>query len=369
MNLNDELNGLYDEGLLEKQTHPTLPLTIWNYTPKVQIERLWHTNRLLGMCRGLVTDTEGNLVARPFKKFFNYGELDPDTIPILPFQVFEKMDGSLGILFYYEGEWIFASRGSFTSEQAIKGREILKKYRMTLLDDKDVYEAMGYKNIKDYTLMCEIIYPSNRIVVNYGDMEDVVLLAMINKNDGFELPYHNLLKVGDILGMPVVKRYKVDFNYDLIAFDAIKKTITDDEEGRVIMFENGFRMKIKGDEYLRLHYILTNISTRDIWQMAKEGKSIEEILVDVPDEFYKWAIGTYNGLISKFNAKKAEVEEEFWTLIDKKAFAAKVKGRPNEHFLFRRLNSYSSHLDDMIWDKLYPDYYKPFSNKLMEDDI
>lgn len=365
MNLNDELNGLYDEGLLEKQTHPTLPLTIWNYSPKVQIDRLWHTNELLGKCRGLVTDTEGNIVARPFKKFFNYGELDPDTIPILPFQIFEKMDGSLGILFYYLGEVVFASRGSFTSEQSVKGREIMEKYNMTLLGDKDVYEAMGYKSIKDYTLMCEIIYPSNRIVVDYGDREDVVLLAMINKNDGSELPYHILLKVGDVLGMPVVKRHKVDFNYDSVVFTAIKETISDDEEGRVILFDNGFRMKIKGDEYIRLHYILTNISTRDIWQMAKDGKSIEEILVDVPDEFYKWAKGVYYGLMTKFEEKKAEIEEEFWTLIDKKEFAAKVKGRPNEHFLFRRLNSYSDRLDDMIWDKLYPDFSRPFNDKCL----
>jgi len=367
--LTDELNILYNEGLLEKQVHPNLPLTIWNYSPKVQIERLWHTNELLGMCRGLVTDTEGNIIARPFKKFFNYGELDPTTIPNLPFQIFEKMDGSLGILFYYEGEVVFASRGSFTSEQSVKGREILDKYRMTLLGDNDIYEAMGHKNINDYTLMCEIIYPSNRIVVNYGDMEDVVLLAMINKNDGSEIPYDALMRVGEVLDMPVVKRHYVKFINGVSTYEDIKKTITDDEEGRVVMFDNGFRMKIKGDEYIRLHYILTNISTRDIWQMAKDQKSIEEILVDVPDEFYKWAIGTYNGLISKFNAKKAEVEEEFWILINKKEFAAKVKGRPNEHFLFRRLNSYSDRLDEMIWDKLYPDYYKPFSNKTMEDDI
>ena len=363
MNLNDELNGLYDEGLLEKQTHPTLPLTIWNYSSKVQIERLWHTNELLGKCRGLVTDTDGNIIARPFEKFFNMSELIPDEIPCESFQVFEKMDGSLLIMFYYEGEVIVASRGSFTSEQAVKGREILGKYRMTLFNDKDTYEAMGNKNPCDYTLLGETLYKENRIVVSYGDKEDVVLLAMINKKDGSKLPYENLLKVGDVLGMPVVKRYDGINDYN-----TIKETIKDNEEGRVIVFESGKMMKIKSEEYLRLHYILTNISTRDIWQMAKDGKSIEEILVDVPDEFYKWATTTYKNLMFKFLSKREEIENEFWTLINKKEFAAKVKGRPNEHFLFRRLNSYSDRLEDTIWDALYPDFFKPFSNKTIEDD-
>jgi len=33
----------------------------------------------------------------------------------------------------YSGQWIFASRGSFTSDQAIKGGEIIRKYDLTLL--------------------------------------------------------------------------------------------------------------------------------------------------------------------------------------------------------------------------------------------
>jgi RNA ligase len=38
------------------------------------------------------------------------------------------MDGSLGILFNYKGEWVLATRGSFTSDQSVKGTELLQKY-------------------------------------------------------------------------------------------------------------------------------------------------------------------------------------------------------------------------------------------------
>jgi RNA ligase len=133
----EELNKLYDEGLLHKQFHPTHPLIIWNYSARVQYEKIW-TPTLI-MCRGLVTDFKGIIIARPFGKFFNYEELKPEDIPNEDFVVYEKMDGSLGILFNYEEEWILATRGSFTSPQAIKGKELLKKYPLDKLNKNNTY--------------------------------------------------------------------------------------------------------------------------------------------------------------------------------------------------------------------------------------
>jgi RNA ligase len=66
----DILEKYYNLGLLYKQTHPTLDLTIWNYSPKVQYEGLW--DDITMQCRGLVTNSNGDVIARPFKKFFNY---------------------------------------------------------------------------------------------------------------------------------------------------------------------------------------------------------------------------------------------------------------------------------------------------------
>jgi RNA ligase len=63
--------------------------------------------------------------------------------------------------------------------------------------------------------------------------------------------------------------------------------IKDNEEGFVVKFSNGDRIKIKGDEYLRLHKIMTQISTTSIWECLKNGDDIESLLKDVPDEFYK----------------------------------------------------------------------------------
>ena len=119
----EKLNKYYEDGLLYKQVHPTLPLTIWNYSESVQYGNLWDEVTL--QTRGLVTDSEGNIVARPFKKFFNVDENKHTSTE--EFDVYEKMDGSLGIFFNYKGEWVLATRGSFTSDQSVKGTELLQK--------------------------------------------------------------------------------------------------------------------------------------------------------------------------------------------------------------------------------------------------
>jgi RNA ligase len=125
----EKLNEYFDKGLVYKQIHPTLPLTIWNYTEKVQYENLWDEITL--QTRGLVTDNEGNIIARPFNKFFNIEE--GKHTPTEKFEVWEKMDGSLGIVFWYQGQWVVATRGSFTSDQAIKAKELLKKYNTDIM--------------------------------------------------------------------------------------------------------------------------------------------------------------------------------------------------------------------------------------------
>lgn len=337
MNL-ELLKKYHEDGLLHKQIHPSLDLTIWNYTPKVQYERLW--DEITKQCRGLVTNSNGDVVARPFQKFFNYEELSIEEIPNEHFNVYEKMDGSLGILFHYNDNWVFSSRGSFTSDQAIKGFQLLSKYDYKSLD-------------KNNTYLFEIIYPKNRIVVNYGDVEKLVLLGVIETKTGNELNIYN--ENYDLLGFELVLEYN-----GIVNFDHLKTEISNSQEGFVIRFKNGMRMKIKGDEYVRLHKIITNISNRDIWEYLKEGKPLDEILEKVPDEFYNWVRDTKDQFESDFLKIRLSVEDEFYSLVNRKEFAEKVKDNKYQHLLFKRLNSYSPQLNDMIWDILYPTYSKPF---------
>ena len=256
------LDDYSKRGLLIKQVHPKLPLHIWNYTPEVQYGQLWDNITL--SCRGLVTDDRGNVLAKPFKKFFNIEE--DRHVPTQDFEVFEKMDGSLGIVFKYNGEVIYATRGSFASDQAKWMAKYGEKYNF-----KDIL-------VEGFTYLFEIIYPENRIVVNYGDQERLVLLSIINTETGEEIPYDDIL----FDGWDIVQKYDGIRDYS-----ELKGKIDNNAEGFVVRFSNGDRMKIKGEEYLRLHKIMTNISTTGVWEHLSTGGDINELLKDVPDEFYK----------------------------------------------------------------------------------
>ena len=190
--------------------------------------------------------------------------------PTENFEVWDKMDGSLGIVFWYEGQWIVATRGSFTSSQSIKGKEIFDRYVKKYGDDN--------LNIH-LTYLVEILFPENRIVVDYGNDEKLVLLGI---TDQYGETHHSHFEYLWFHKDLIVKKYDGITDYSIL-----KGMVKDNEEGFVIKFSNGDRMKIKGEEYLRLHKIMTNVSTTGIWEMLSNGDDVNELLKDVPDEFYK----------------------------------------------------------------------------------
>ena len=337
----DKLDKLVGEGWLISQVHPTLDLTIYNYSQKTQYERMWNEETL--SCRGLVLDSLGNVVARPFKKFFNLSEVEGE-IPDLPFEVFEKMDGSLGIFFWYNGNPIFASRGSFTSDQSKVGWEILK--------------GMDYKNLKrGVTYLFEIIYPENRIVVDYGDTEKLVLLGAIETSTGEEIPYSG---IGENLE-----------RFELVRKWSNKKSISElakendlIREGYVLRFSNGYRVKVKFEEYCRLHKIITNVSNIDIWEKLKDGLPLNEILDKVPDEFYGWVKNTENRLREEFQDTLGDSEKILYSIrkklgdSERKVYAEEIKKNINPGILFNLLDGRNP--DQVIWKLVRPKWAKPF---------
>ena len=342
----EKLNRYLEEGLLMSQNHPTLPLTIWNYTPKVQYENLWDEVTL--MCRGLVTDNDGNIVARPFKKFFNIEE--GKHTPTKEFEVFEKMDGSLGIMFKYNGFMVCATRGSFTSEQS----DWMNKFA-----DKHNYQDII---VDGFTYLFELIYPQNRIVVDYGDQERMVLLGIIKTESGEEVPYDDIF----FDGWDVVEKYDGVKDYT-----TLKNMVKNNHEGFVVRFSNGDRMKVKGEEYIRLHKIMTNISTTSVWEILSNGGKIEDFLNDVPDEFYEkikkyennlkyefYQIKEYCGKLhdnfryGKYNDKYPEpTKKEFAEFVIKNTNPPELRG-----IMFKMWDR--KPYEPVIWKLLKPKYSK-----------
>lgn len=315
--------------------HPEHDLYIYNYTQNAQFERVW--NEVTLACRGLILDQNDNVIARPFPKFFNLGEMENQVLPDSTFEVYDKMDGSLGILYWINDVPFMASRGSFASDQSDKANEMLHgKYRnsWSLLD-------------KTKTYLFEIIYPQNRIVLDYGVAEELVLLAIVDIKTGVEFPLEDI-------GFPVVEKY--DGIKDIMT---LKGLDVNNKEGFIIKYANNFRVKIKFEEYLRLHRIVTQVSNVNIWEYLKTNQPMEEILERVPAEFFDWVKQTKGDLENQYSVIENQCKNDFKILESRKETALYFLTCQYSGVLFAMLDNRD--YSPIIWKMIRPAFEKPFN--------
>ncbi len=344
-----EVDRLIAEGTVKATRHPSLSLTIYNYTAACQYDRRWCD--VSKVCRGLILADDGSVVARPFPKFFNMEEHSRSEIAYSkPFRVTEKLDGSLGVLYPADDGWAIATRGSFTSEQAERATRILRT------------AYAGFSPLPGLTYLFEIIYPQNRIVVDYGTREDLVLLTVIDTATGRD--------VDDPSGWPGPCAATFDVScHPRDVMDSLNLTDDGNSEGVVLRFDwpktgPQFRVKVKLAEYKRLHRLLTMTSSKTIWEALSLGQDLTDLAERVPDEFHQWLRDT----IAEFQGKHAEIDrsvrEEFAAVRsivgdgDRKAFAQEAVKRDSRAFLFKLLDGHP--IDEMIWRQLKPEYSRPF---------
>jgi RNA ligase len=67
-------------------------------------------------------------------------------------------------------------------------------------------------------------------------------------------------------------------------------------------------MKIKFEEYVRLHKIMTNLSTTAVWEVLSNGGNMDDLLKNVPDEFYDKIKEYENILKDEFSILMKEYE-------------------------------------------------------------
>lgn len=243
-------------------------LEIFNYTPECQFDKRWNVFSLIS--RGLILcPGKKEVVATPFPKFSNYLEFGA-WLPDCGFSVANKYDGSLGVIFRFRGDWQVATRGSFSSEQAIWAKNWL---------DNNIQK---HKLFPGDTYLAEIIYAENRIVVPY-DYEGLVLLSVYD-NLGFEIDFGEAQSIGKEAGFLPCKQFHYSRIDDLLE---VAETLSANEEGFVVRFENGYRVKIKSSEYCRVHRLISGITPLRVWESMMNGDDLEAIKAQLPEELQK----------------------------------------------------------------------------------
>jgi RNA ligase len=293
------LDKALEDGYIREQTHPALPLRILNYTERAQYERAWNAVTLT--CRGLIVNNQGEIVARPFSKFFNYAEHPEGTFDLAArVTVTDKLDGSLGILYPTPDGHAVATRGSFTSEQAQHATKIWQERYA------DAAKVDGTA-----TWLFEIIYPGNRIVCDYGDMDDLVLLGAVHHRNGVPL-------VADVLDYPGPKVNR--FAYGTLA-EALAAPPRPGAEGIVICFHHDATLvKVKQEDYVALHRLVTGLNARVVWERLGAGESVQQICEPLPDEFHGWVRDVADRLMGELRRIEYAARARHEVILDRLLF-------------------------------------------------
>jgi RNA ligase len=242
-------------------------LLLFDYTTAAHVANRW--NFFERVSRGLIINRQtGEIVARPFDKFFHWLSGRKPRGHIIT--VTEKVDGSLGILFRHKGEHHIATKGSFFSPQARWATKFLNDH----FDLSDLPDEL--------TLLFEIVYPDNRIVVDYGKREDLVLLAARNRFTSEFLPFFpDVYDLSQRYGFSLPQVYNFNSIDDIIAQTG---RIDANFEGWVVEFSDGSRFKFKMDEYVEIHKLLRGLDFPTILKEMAKG-NMKHIMETVPDAF------------------------------------------------------------------------------------
>ncbi|WP_394758469.1 RNA ligase [Flavobacterium sp.] len=309
-------------GYFTIEKHPDADLYIYGYSTGPLASKNLKWNVVTRQMRGLITNSNGKILSRSFEKFFTFNQYLSEnkvllsdgqvtSLPYLPYKIYEKLDGSLAVLYWIEDTPYLATQRSFTSLKAKKATEILHNKYYNLFD----------KLKKDRTYIFEAIYAESKVLIDYGNAEDLILLGIIDNETGKDYPLEDI-------GFPIAKDWTDDLS-NIKSLEDLKALNIENKEGLVIVYENGFRVKIKFPWYKESHLLVNKIiqyeyyidliqkqlkgllnlpenipNTVDLWKRFQKEESIFEILKDFPNQYKffgidNWVEQEYNKYIEK----------------------------------------------------------------------
>ena len=216
--------------------------------------------------RGIVFDVDGNIVLRPFPKFFNYGEpackVTGDDIAVAN----EKLDGSLVSTSLYNDSIVVASKGSLRSWVVEKAEPIVngEKYSSLITD------------FEGYTVMFELLDPENPIVIKPKQLQ-LVLIGIRHNKSGKIISPTEIEEIGKQYNVPYTKVTYKDITVSQLR-DIIKPL--EGIEGNVAYTDKEL-CKIKTEWYLSIHKF-TNLNEKKILKMYINNE-LDDIYGLLPD--------------------------------------------------------------------------------------
>lgn len=311
-------------------SHPTLPLDIFNYN-QIDSPKL---HPIVREARGLVLERDTwNLIAKGFDRFFNWGEV-VEEISLFDFSDFvvqSKEDGSLILIYNYDGRWRCNTRATFAQDN------------MQFQDfswEQGICKAFGVLNLDELaqffdpriTYVAEFCSPWNKVVRRY-ETPVLYLLTAFAGTEELSIDYCDAKA-------PLVKMLRPTL-YSFKSIEEIQKFLQDQAasdptfEGVVIRDTANHRWKIKSATYLGLHRLKGEgdnlFNPKHLLPFVMAGEE-DELLTYFPE--VRPAYFELKAKIKGWYADLLEVWADNWREPDQKTFALAIKDKPFASVLF-----------------------------------
>lgn len=270
--------------------------------------------------RGIILDSadDWRCVARGYDKFFNYGEPNAGEIDWTTARIQEKVDGSLCLLYRYQGAWRVATTGSPDASGPVDTNdftyadlfwETLRSY--PLPDDFD-------SGAQGLTLLFELTTPHNRVVVPHLTRR-LTLLGARETETGNWLDSDQIRQLAEWLNVPPVKEFRLQ-NIDevLSSFASINPL---EQEGYVVIDDMHRRIKVKHPLYVAIHHLRSAISKKAFHEVIRAGETPEVIA------YYPELTAEFEAIAADYQAlcQEADLAYERHTHLDtQKEFALAI---------------------------------------------
>lgn len=258
----------------------------------------------------------------PFYIFRNYEEEIADTIDWSTARVQEKVDGSLIKFWYYGGKWHISTNGTIDAANAPANDN--ESFYDIVREAVNLDELFTYLD-PAFTYLFEVVSPKVDHVCTYPDTA-LYYLGRRNLTTSYESRPNDLPS-------SLVKTPKSYPFSSLSSTVSSLGSLSDNEEGYVVVDADWKRIKVKSPLYLAKHYARANgvLTLKKILQMWRN----QEL-----DDFYIFAPQSHkdkiDDAVSRLRALEAQldaIESPYATL---KQLALNMKPCLERQFLFKK---------------------------------
>jgi hypothetical protein len=241
------------------------------------------------------------VVSLPLVKIYNLGERDVSVADLVGLSsepgarlhFLRKIDGTMIQRFQFDGRVYFTTRGMIEGGPTVGGQDEGAPGRTSQFDFLGTARRLAEARYPELceprpefeglTLVFEFIHPETRIITNYGERQDLILLACFDRREWRYRTFTEVRELANAHSLTAVEELNPPGDSLGQQIDSLLTAIAGtDQEGAVIAIEHGhrvvYRVKVKSPDYLRVLKLVVTCTY---------SKTVE--MIDAHPEWKRWA--------------------------------------------------------------------------------